>query len=154
MSCEFIKCTPFIGLHAFTFTLISANKIFEVKLAIHGWKRVALYWWKLHFLGICWRLFMSAIIRVLQFNSIYWFQNAVIAEKLCNSHKIGVWGLIESLNNVGIHASPTRVQSWFENVDRGRSNNESWQLFPRFNDPHGESGLPSIQPEPSVNRIV
>ncbi len=58
--------------------------------------------------------------------------------------------MIESPNNVGIHLSPTRVQSWFENVDKGRSNNGSWQLVPCFNDPHGESGLPSVQPETSV----
>ncbi len=36
-------------------------------------------------------------------NSIIWLQN--------DSHKIGTWGLIESLNNVRIHFHPTRVQS-------------------------------------------
>ncbi len=61
-----------------------------------------------------------------KFNSIYWLQNVVIAEKPFKSHEIGVRELIESINNVGIHFSPTRVKSRFENVDRGRSNNESW----------------------------
>ncbi len=63
-----------------------------------------------------------------------------------SNHTLGTRGLIESLNNVRIHFSPARVQSWFEDVDKGRSNNESWQLVPWFNDPHGESGFPSIQP--------
>ncbi len=46
-----------------------------------------------------------------QFTSIYWLQNAVIAEKPFGSLNIGVWGSIESLNTVGIHFRPTRVQS-------------------------------------------
>ncbi len=46
-----------------------------------------------------------------QFNSIYWLKNAVIAEKPFNSHKMGVWGWVESLHYVGIHFNPTRVQS-------------------------------------------
>ncbi len=71
-----------------------------------------------------------------QFNSIYWLQNAVVAEDLFSSHRIGYWRLIESLIKVGIHFSPTRVQSLFENVDRGRSDNESWQLASWFNVPH------------------
>ncbi len=65
------------------------------------------------------------------------------AEKPFNSHKIGIWGLIESLNNIRIHVRPIRAQSRFENFDRERSNNESWQLVPWFNNPHGKSGIPS-----------
>ncbi len=72
-----------------------------------------------------------------------------IAEEPLNSQKTGVWGLIELLCNVWIHFSPAHVQSLFEDVDRWRSNNESWQLVPGFNDPHGESDLPSVQPETS-----
>ncbi len=88
--------------------------------------------------------------RPKEFNPINMIQNEVIAENPFKSHIIGKWGLSELRKSVRIHYRPTRVQSGFENVHRGRSNNESWQLIRRFNDPHGKSGLPLVHPEPSV----
>ncbi len=86
----------------------------------------------------------------INFSTIKRSQNAVITRKPFYSHKIGVRGLIESLNNVGIHFGPTHVHSGFDNVNRALSNNKSWQLSPGFNDPLGGSGLPSVQPETAV----
>ncbi len=51
------------------------------------------------------------------------------------------------LNDVGEHLIPTCVQSRLEDINRWRFDNIGWHLAPGPNDPNGEGGFPSVQPE-------
>ncbi len=50
-------------------------------------------------------------------------------------------------NNVGEHLIPTGLQYRLDDISRWRFDNISWHLAPGPNDPNGEGGLPSVQPE-------
>ncbi len=54
------------------------------------------------------------------------------------------------LKNVGEHLIPKCVQSRLEEISRWRFDNIGWHLVPGPNDPNGEGGLPSVQPETPV----
>ncbi len=51
------------------------------------------------------------------------------------------------LNDVGEHLIRTCVQSRLEDISRWRCDNIGWHLVSGPNDPNGEGGLPSVQPE-------
>ncbi len=51
------------------------------------------------------------------------------------------------LNDYGEHLIPTCVQPRLEDISRWRFDNIGWHLGPGPNDPNGEGGLPTVQPE-------
>ncbi len=51
------------------------------------------------------------------------------------------------INDNGEHLIPTCVQSRLENISKWRVDNIGWHLVSGPNDPNGEGGLASVQPE-------
>ncbi len=58
------------------------------------------------------------------------------------------------LTDVKEHLIPTCVQYRLEDISRWRLDNIGWHLVPGPNDPNGEGGLPSVQPEPPLLQFL